>query len=445
MKKTKRTKFYLLPKVFLAIAVFVFVSCFGFIGQKTQADNGTWDRLTDLPQADTQIPRIVEFNGKLYAMVTSNGTNNADPEVWVSDTNGENWAKSDAFSAALGAGFDGIFHTEMAVFNNKLYVVISPTMGAFAVVLTTDNGTTWSATAPDDLEALLDGGDNTLGITNLQVFGDNLYIFCNGSDGLTVIKVDTSSHYTVAAASSTFGANAMYSLTSQIYLDKMYIGVSNFLDGAEAWFTPDGTTWLKTTGNIPSPENNTIVQSSFVTNNELFLVTVNLIGDPIVHVFKSSNGANWADVSQSGLPNSGVSLGSLYGSQTAIAGGKVYLPISDGTLGAEIYSSSDGASWTLEPAYTPDPDNNFLQSESVVLFNNHLYASIDRMAPVGFAKRNFLQTDRAYAAGDMASEGAFIMRSPEIYSTATPAPTPPTPTPTTTPSLTLLPKTGIGE
>lgn len=423
-------------------AVFLSICLCGFTGLMTKAETTTWDQVTHFSTDANRIPRIVEFNGKLYASLMNDGGNN--PEVWVSDGDGLNWSKVQGYSTELATVAEGglLFFNEMAVFDGYLYVVTSLAGGGGVAVLRTNDGTNWSIKLPAELQTFGAFGGR---VTNLRVFGDYLYYF--GSDpsdegGLTVVRSDSDLNYTVVAQPVNFGGASTFSaLTSQIYFGKLYIGTSgDILTGAQAWFTEDGTTWIKTTGNLGDNGANILSESSFVLNNNLFIVTYALDESGIApHVFQTINGADWTDVNQNGLPTAFTGFNAFeYGSQATTTGGKVYLPVSDFTIGAGLYSSSDGITWTLEPTYTPDPDHDFILSECVTLFNNRLYTAIDRSTGVGIGKRGILQTDIAYAADVNLDEGAFILRSAEVTE---PTPTP-TPTATETPPVTVLPQTG---
>jgi hypothetical protein len=417
----------------VAIALAFFANGFsGFFTPTSQAETTSWDQVTHFSTDVNRIPRMQEFKGKLYASLMNESGNN--PEIWVSDSDGLNWTKVQGYSTQLAtvAPDGGIFFNEMAVFDGYLYVVTSVVTGGGVAVLRTNDGINWSKNLPDELQTLGFMGR----VTNLRVFGDYLYYFVSDTDGLTVVRSDSSWTYTVVAEPADFdGADThtIEALTSQIYFGQLYIGTSGDIGtGAQAWFTEDGTNWIKTSGSLGSNPMNIVSESSFVLNNNLFMVTYSLLGENgiEIHVFQTINGANWTDVNQSGLPSNFTDFYIFaYGSQATIAGGKVYLPISDSNIGAGLYSSSDGITWTLEPTYTPDPENNFNNSECVTLFNNHLYTAIDRSTGQQFGAKGIFQPGVAYAANVNLTEGAFIVRSSE------------NPEPTPAP-ITVLPQTG---
>jgi len=187
-------------------------------------DNNSWTQMGGPGIADSNITGFAEFDGGLYAAVESNGP----AQLWLSY--GGDWTAvmSDGFGNSNTASTGG-----MAVFGGYLYVGAGNTT-AGAQLWRTNDGASWEQAINPAY-----GDANNQKVDTVFVFQNQLYVSVkNTVTGMELWRLSDGSLWEQANLDG-FGdsnnSNSNESNATARFLNQLYVGTSNVVDGGELW------------------------------------------------------------------------------------------------------------------------------------------------------------------------------------------------------------------
>ena len=301
---------------------------------------------------DIAVLSLATFGGHLYA-----GTENG--KIWRT-SDGATWTEV----AALGTGGSPFGILLGAVFGGALYAGSSEATGG--VVYRSFDGTTWTPVSPVGF-----GNADNLVVWPLTVFGGRLYASTEkpvpfGSPGGELWRSDDGTSWTQVNANG-FGNpnNASVNLGVE-FGGRLYAGTRNSFSGGELWSSPDGSTWTQVTD--PSFPTGLIGESVWpgpVFKDQIYVGTIDTTGAG--RMFRSSDGTSW------GATDTGIGGGGNFWLLPTLVFDGILYAVTSNIMGGEVWTSSDGSSWTLSSdTGFGDPNNRRLSP--LVAFGTGVYA-----------------------------------------------------------------------
>lgn len=273
-----------------------------------------------------------EFNNRLWVVGGVGSYGNDD--VW-STADGITWdLETD------NAGWPSRYLHTTVVFNGKLWVI------AGAEDMGPTKSDIWSS--PDGVNWTLETSSAPFGAryghTSL-VFNNRIWVIAGGNDTSILRDVWSSADGATWTQHATPQWDKRWLHTSAVFNGRMWVvaGQKNTLNAYnDVWYSTDGDNWTLAVSGGKSRQAHAMV----VHNNQLVVACGQPGGfssSPYTDVLASSDGVNWTVKTNSAPAKSSHSLASFHG-KLWLLGGSDY----QDAWQAEIWSSSDGASWVLE-------------------------------------------------------------------------------------------------
>ncbi|RLA67147.1 MAG: hypothetical protein DRQ78_03150 [Epsilonproteobacteria bacterium] len=284
------------------------------ISEKVNIENIRFPRIKD--------HKVVSYNDKLWLYMGVDEDSNKNEAVW-SSTNGADWVQ-EANTTAFGARQNA----EVVNFNDKLWLI---------------------------------GGSND--DENTDDYSKDIY---SSSDGIT---------WSLEANTTSFLARERFSAT--VFDDKIWLtggGDWNLYEGLnDVWYSSDGINWTEATSSADFP----IRYDTTLTTHDSKMWVIGGYSDTsnLSDVWSSIDGITWTEeVSIASFASSDNGYDGRYGHQTVSFNDKLY--VISGFAGNstsivnDVWSSSDGVSWTLENNNTSFNHREYFQ---VVEHSSELY------------------------------------------------------------------------
>jgi sugar lactone lactonase YvrE len=326
----------------------------------------------------TDISSLVVHNGLLYSGISV--WDGAGSQIWRSaDTH--NWTQvmmngfSDPYNQAV---------IEMQAFQGRLY---AGTYNWDASTQESHGGQLWRCQLcnnSDWSQVVLDGLDpRNDTFRALYEFGNHLYAgtssYTNTYGAELWRSATGNSHDWTRLVANGFGeSNNMAIMDLLAYQGQLYASVFNQNSGGQVWRSPNGDagSWTKVAnGGLGDDRANTPTTLKEF-NGSLYLAFAHKAGGG-VQVWRCSicDGSDWVKVVDNGFGNADL----RYTPGLAVLDGSIYLFAGDYASGEEVWSSSDGTSWTpTAPKGFGDPNSTLVYFHNgLVVFNDRLLAGVN--------------------------------------------------------------------
>jgi len=308
--------------------------------------------------------RMVSFNDKLYASIGNYDLPPTGVEIF-SSSDGQIWTQVNTDGFGSATNLDAV----MTVYDSALYVG-TDTLGGMAQLWKTTNGTDWTQVGTDGFGDI--GNTRIIGIGE---FNDKLYIGTgNAVTGTEVFSLDNAGTLTQVNLDGFDGTNTNNIVWSlQECNGALYAGTGTSASGAQLWKTTSGTTWSAVMQGGFGDTNNDSISALFIFNSKLYAGTIN--DDTGTEIWRTTTSdTNWEQVNTDGF---GKAATIWSGDQVAVVNGTVYVGTrsTDNTVGARLFISTNGSTWTQEGTDGfGDPTNNFAMY--AITFNGRIYLGI---------------------------------------------------------------------
>ena len=227
------------------------------------------------------------------------------------------------------------------------------------------------------------GDSNNRSVDAMAVFDNKLYAGVRNSNGTRIFSSSDGTTWTaVANAHNGFGdANNTLIRSMTVFNDRLYVGTSNSTDGTEVWRTSDGISWSPvvadqvdvdgtgTNENGFGDSNNSVASSITIFDNKLYIGTSNSTTGG--EVFSTSNGTTWTRVNNDGFD--GLNNNQLIDTMNVFQD-EIYAAVGNAG-GLQIWKSANGTSWSLARTLSPVQLLSYASSE----FNDRLYFGMTTM------------------------------------------------------------------
>ncbi len=285
--------------------------------------------------------QLVNFDGRLWLL----GGDLVDNAVW-SSPDGRAWTSPSPFAQQP---FTQRSRLQSVVFNDKLWVIggWGGPSKLYNDVWSSTDGTTWTqvtaaAAFPYRIghqvvsfnnQMWLIGGENSQTLLDLNDVWSS-------ADGVT---------WTLVTAHAPFGARKGHSAV--VFNGRIWVigGESANTYYNDVWSSADGVNWTNTTAPFDARTDQTVV----VYGNALWVIGGGNGSKLFNDVWSSTDGTNWTQVSQS------TAFSARQGMAAAIFAGKLWVVGGDESINvnccdrSDVWSTSDGISWTYENAESP--------------------------------------------------------------------------------------------
>jgi hypothetical protein len=307
---------------------------------------------------------LVNFNDKIYATIGNYDLPTPTGVQIFSSADGQTWMQVNTSGFGAAVNLDAV----MAVYGSALYVGTDTVGAGPAQLWKTTNGTTWTQVGQNGL-----GDVNNTRIIALGEFNDKLYIgMSNAVTGAEVFSLDSAGTLTKVNTDGFDGTNTNNALWSlQAYDGALYASTGTTAVGGQLWKTENGTTWNPVMQGGFGDVNNGSIPALFAFGGKLYAGTINnQTGTEIWRTM--TNDSNWEQVNTDGF---GDALTFWSGDQVAIVNGTIYLGTRNDTNGARLFTSTNGTTWTQEGTDGfGDAANNFAMYS--ITFNGRIYLGI---------------------------------------------------------------------
>jgi hypothetical protein len=266
------------------------------------------------------------------------------------------WSSSDggAWTQSAAPGWSGRFGMSVVAYNNKLWVIGGQTAsGTSSEVWSSDDGQTWTSPRQEICDACF--GPHLL--TSSFVFQDKIWVvgnfYNNGNDVWTTTDGSTWTQVTAAAAWGSRRLEQTLVFSGELWL----MGGENNDLYNDVWHSPDGVSWTEMPQTFWNPRQNF---GSITFNGKMWVMGGSGPGHMFNDVWSSANGTDWTEVTNHAAwnPRQGFGL-SVFDGKLWVMGGLVTINPTTGeqAYGHDVWSSSDGATWTRIDNQTADWDS----------------------------------------------------------------------------------------
>jgi flagellin len=280
------------------------------------------------------------LGGYLYAGTFNHMTGS---EVWRT-SNGTSWTRvnSDGFGGTNAADNSGSY--SMAVFNNDVYAGTWSTgwvsfPSTDTKIWRHDSGSTWTQVNADGFGDLDNAEPHAM-----AVFNNMLYVgVSNYPDGAEVWRAHNGTSWVQVNDNGFLDGDNIEITSMAVFGGYLYAATRNDYSGLEVWRTSNGTDWSQVNA---SPgfggANHFAAYAMVVFDGALYLSTFNTMEGGTV--YRTSSGTSWAQPEQAG---GGFGDANNFGSYAmTVHDGTLYLGTFNWGTGTEVWSSEDGIVWT---------------------------------------------------------------------------------------------------
>jgi basic membrane lipoprotein Med (substrate-binding protein (PBP1-ABC) superfamily) len=263
------------------------------------------------------VPSLAVFGDHLYA-----GTWNWDGtaltfQIWRT-ADGLGWEQ---VASELGGGA-----AHLIAFDGFLYA------GTWdGAVWRTPDGLAWTPVITDGF------GDPNNGIARFSVFGDMLYATTWSVTGTEVWRTPDGETWTQFGSDGLGDPNNGGAIASEIFGDALYLGIGNWVTGAQLWRT-DGVTWEPLVTDAFGDPANAAVSSLAAFGGSLYAGLWNESG---VQVWRSPDGESWQKVVGGGFGNPAACRENAL----EVFEGHLYLVVQNDNTGLEVWRTANGTDW----------------------------------------------------------------------------------------------------
>ena len=198
------------------------------------ADGINWGRVVNAGFGDPDIVELTvmtEFGGWLYV-----GASKQDSEAQIWRTSTGDGTLSSWTQVALGT--DPASITGMVVFDGALYAAVQSETDAPAQIWRSYGGP-WTAVVSNGF-----GNSQTRFTGGMAVFGGYLYVGAgNTVNGAQLWRSNDGENWSQAISPAFGDANNLKVEMVSVFLNQLYVIVKNAVTGIEIWRSADGTTW----------------------------------------------------------------------------------------------------------------------------------------------------------------------------------------------------------
>lgn len=278
------------------------------------------------------------FNGYLYA----DASNYVDGATIWRSVDGAAWTQVTSYGFDSAYGADNPILFDMFAFRGQLYAGTGNWVSTSSAgqIWRSADGTAWNLVASDGL-----GNPNNAGFTTFTSFNGILYAAAlNGIDGVEIWRSSTGdpgSWHRVA--SQGLGGGSPYFIITSLttFKGKLYAGVEATAGtGAQVWRSSDGTNWALVSDNGFGDTDNFQTGSSVVYRRQLYMTTRNDVTG--AQLWRSSNGTTWVQVVGNGFGD----INNLKIESLTIYANALYATANNPVTGVELWRSTNGTNWT---------------------------------------------------------------------------------------------------
>jgi hypothetical protein len=339
----------------------------GLLGLAISAQASTGNGLFDWNQVNSdgfgipsngQIPSLAVFKDYLYAGTQNYGTQPNTAQVWRT-SNGTDWFKVDDRVANACAA--------MQVYKDYLYC------GSWdGKIWRTQDGTSWGFVIQDGF------GNPVNGIARFAVYSDTLYAGTWSSTGTEIWRTSDGldwEQFGLDGINGNLDNGGM--IATEEFDGYLYLGVGNWITGAQVWRTDGITLTAIITGGFGITQNAS-VSALAAFGDHLY---ASLWSSDTIHVWRSSNGADWVHVINNNIGGAGVK----WENALVVYNGWLYLALTNEDTGAEVWRTPNGDVWE-QVGFSGFGDANNTSTywdNASVVFKDSLYVAMRNVVTGG--------------------------------------------------------------
>ncbi len=321
---------------------------------------------------------LAPFDGQLYA-----GTYNlsgSGTQLWRAE-DGLTWTSviTDGFGYAYNTGVD-----HLLTFNNNLYVGTIADEVNGGEVWRSENGLDWSRVVSQGFS-----DQTNAEVSRFAVFNDQLYASTwsyTNTHGLEMWRSGTgdAGDWTRVVENGFDGdVNNATALSLEVFNSYLYAGTWNTTTGGEVWRSSNGAAWAQVNVDGFGTTNNRGVSALANFKGYLYAATrgtPDVIGDEVWRC-QLCDSTDWTKVVDNGFGNAETNSSAAL----EVFNGYLYLVIGNVLTGLEVWRTPDGTEWQ-QIGFGGFGDNNNRQSywdSSLSIFDGHLFIGTSNNANGG--------------------------------------------------------------